>query len=49
MSEVTTGTEDYVQMDAVDWAPFPEALCIGAIRLEAAPCVAGVGRVDGNL
>ncbi|MYK84703.1 MAG: acetylacetone-cleaving protein, partial [Gammaproteobacteria bacterium] len=32
MSETTTAMEDYVQMDAVDWAPFPEALCNGAIR-----------------
>ncbi|MCP5180155.1 MAG: acetylacetone-cleaving protein [Pseudomonadales bacterium] len=25
-------TGDYVQMDDVDWAPFPPALCNGAIR-----------------
>lgn len=24
--------QDYVQMDAVDWAPFPEGLCSGPIR-----------------
>ena len=32
MSEATTAMEDYVQMDSVDWVPFPEALCKGAIR-----------------
>lgn len=25
-------TGDYVQMDAVDWVPFPEGLCNGPIR-----------------
>ncbi len=25
-------TGEYIQMDEMDWAPFPEALCTGAIR-----------------
>ena len=29
---VEGGMEDYVQMDAVDWVPFPQGLCSGPIR-----------------
>ena len=31
MSE-NSPTGDYIQMDAVDWVPFPEGLCDGPIR-----------------
>ena len=32
MAEAANADGDYVQMDAVDWVPFPQGLCQGPIK-----------------